>query len=101
MNKSTMIYGLLAVGGILAYHGWKEYDLRAKKNTQNTTVSLSQNSGVFIDDVPVNPSILGIQLDGKKSPFESIKNSVSQIVEPFISTQKQNQLIEQGEFLES
>lgn len=101
MNKNIMIYGLVAVGGILAYYGWKEYSLRAKKNAQNTNTPLSQTSGVFFDDVPVNPSIFGIQSGNDNSPFEIIKNSVSQIIEPFISNQKQNQLTGQGEFLES
>jgi hypothetical protein len=78
-----MVYGLLAVGGILAYYSWKEYSLRAKKSSQNTTTPLSQTSGVFVDDVPVNPSMFDIQVGGKNSPFQNIKNSVSQIIEPF------------------
>jgi len=84
MNKNIMIYGLVAVGSILAYYGWKEYSLRAKKNAPSKNTPLSQTSGVFVDDVPVNPSMFDIQLGGKNSPFENIKNSVSQIIEPFI-----------------
>lgn len=99
MNKNTMFYGLLAVGGILAYYSWEEYSLKAKKSTQNITTPLSKTLGIFVDDVSVNPSILGIQSGGKKFPFQNIKNSVSQIIEPFISTQKQNQLTGQGKFL--
>jgi hypothetical protein len=101
MNKNVMVYGLVVVGGILAYYTLKEYNLRAKKNAQNKTTPLSQTSGIFVDDVPINISVLGIQLESKNSPFENIKNSVSQIIEPFISTQKQNQLTRQGEFLNS
>ncbi len=101
MKNNTVFYGLLAVGGIFAYYAWKEHSLRAKKNRKNTTTPLSQTSGVFIDDVPINPSVLGIELGRKNLPFENIKNSVSQVIEPFISSKKQNQLKRQGEFLES
>jgi hypothetical protein len=96
-----MIYGSVVVVGALAYYAYKEYSLRAKKNTQNKTTPLSQTSGVFSDDVPINPSMFDIQVGGKNSTFENIKNSVSQIIEPFISTQKQNQLTGRGEFLDS
>ncbi len=101
MNKNTMFYGLLAVGGVLAYYAWKQHSLSMKQSSENATTPLSQTSGVFVDDVPVDPSVLGFQTGGIKAPLASIKDSVSQIVEPFIGTKKQTVLTGQGQFLES
>ena len=101
MNKNTMFYGLLAVGGILAYYAWKQHSLSMKQSSENATTPLSHTSGVFADDVPVDPSVLGFQTGGIKAPLASIKESVSQIIEPLIGTPKQTVLTGQGQFLES
>lgn len=78
MNKNTIIYGLLALGGVLAYYSWKLNSLSVKQNS--TSVAL----GTFADDVPVNPKVLGIEKEDKGLNL-GIKNSVSQIIEPFVA----------------
>jgi hypothetical protein len=102
MNKNLVLYGLIGLGGVLAYYAWKQNSLSAKANSKNTTTPLSQTSGVFVDDVPIDPSVLGFQTGGIKSPFLSnINNSISQIIEPFIGRQKQPNLSGKGQFIES
>lgn len=86
MNKKTIFYGLLAVGGILAYYAWKQNSLSVKQNSTSIT------SGTFVDDVPVNPKILGVKADGVKEMYLGVKDSVSQIIEPFVQKEKANQL---------
>jgi hypothetical protein len=105
MNKNLMFYGLVALGGVLAYYAWKKHSLSAKQNSESTTTPLSHTSGVFVDDVPVDPSMLGIKTGGIKenftSAFDTVKTSVSQIIEPIVGTSKSTQLSGQGQFIES
>jgi hypothetical protein len=103
MSKKTMVYALLALGGVFAYYAWKQHSLSAKKTSEeNTKTPLSNTSGIFVDDVPVNPSVLGIPTSTTSTNFvDKVKNKVSSILEPLIGTQKQNQLTGQGQFLES
>ena len=103
MNKNTMFYGLLAVGGVLAYYAWKQHSLSTEQNSESgTTTPLSHTSGIFVDDVPVSPSVLGIPASSTPIGLvDTLKNKVSQIVEPFISTQKQNELTGQGNFADA
>ena len=102
MNNKTMFYGLLAVGGVLAYYAWKQHSLSMKQSSENATTPLSQTSGVFVDDVPVSQELADVlQGTGGIKPIKSIKDTVSQIVEPFIGTKKQTVLTGQGQFLES
>ena len=103
MNNKTMFYGLLALGGVLAYYAWKKNSLSAEQSLKGTsTTPLSHTSGIFVDDVPVSPSVLGIPASTTSTNFvEKVKNKVSSIVEPIIGTQKQTQLTGQGKFLES
>lgn len=76
MSKNTMFYGLLAVGGLLAYYAWK------KNNEKNKAINTS-TSGTFVDDIsvleskPITNSLY--QLD------DEIKKSVSIISEPIIN----------------
>ena len=90
MNKNTMLYGLLVAGGLLAYYAWK----KNKANTEKTITSPTSTSGTFVDDVSVLSETGGIKYStgGLKSENElikDVKNSVSQIVDPFISEKKQ------------
>lgn len=105
MNKNLMFYGLIALGGVLAYYAWKKHILSAEKNSESATTPLSHTSGIFVDDVPVDPSVLGIKTGGIKenftSAFDTVKTSVSQIIEPIIGTSKSTQLSGQGQFIES
>lgn len=102
MNNKTLFYGLLAIGGVFAYYAWKKNSLYSKQKSQmsNTTTPLSHTSGVFVDDVPVDPKILGINT-APESFISNIKNSVSNIIEPLIGTTKQTKTIGQGEFADS
>ena len=105
MNKNLMFYGLIALGGVLAYYAWKKHSLSAEKNSESATTPTSHTSGIFVDDVPVDPSVLGIKTGGIKenftSAFDTVKTSVSQIIEPIIGTSKSTQLSGQGQFIES
>jgi len=102
MNNKTMVYGLLALGGILAYYAWKKHSLTVQKNSESTTTPLSHTSGVFVDDVPVSPSVLGIpKPTASTNLVKDVKDKVSSIVEPFIGKKKQTQLTGQGQFIES
>ena len=82
MSKNTMFYGLLAVGGLLAYYAWK-------KNSEKNKALKTSTSGTFVDDVsvleskPITNSLY--QLD------DEIKKSVSIISEPLI--ENKNELI--------
>ena len=103
MNKKTMFYGLLALGGVFAYYAWKQHSLSSEETSEGTsTTPLSHTSGIFVDDVPVNPSVLGLPASTTSTSFvDKVKNKVSSIVEPLIGTPKQTQLTGQGQFLES
>ena len=102
MNNKTMFYGLLIAGGVLAYYAWKKNSLSASQNAQKgRTRSMSATSGVFIDDVPVDPSLFGLKTNEGDSPFQKVKDAVSQIVEPFIGTKKQNELKGDGSFADA
>jgi hypothetical protein len=103
MNNKTMVYGLLALGGVLAYYAWKKNSLSAEQSLKGTsTTPLSHTSGIFVDDVPVNPSVLGIPKPTSSTNLvKNVKDTVSSIVEPFIGKKKQTQLTGQGKFLES
>jgi hypothetical protein len=100
MSKNTMLYGLLIAGGLLAYFAWK-------KNNTSSAGSQSQStstSGTFVDDVPVSQGVADELLQGTggvKAPVKSIKDTLSQIVEPLIGTKQQMELSGQGQFLES
>lgn len=97
-----MFYGLLIAGGILAYYAWKKNSLMVSKNAQKGRTSLmSATSGVFVDDVPVDPSLFGLKTSEDNSPFQNVKDAVSQIVEPFIGTQKQTKLTGDGGFADA
>lgn len=97
-----MFYGLLIAGGVLAYYAWMKNSLTASKNAQKGRTSLmSATSGVFVDDVPVDPSLFGLKASEGNSPFQNVKDAVSQIVEPFIGTQKQTKLTGDGSFADA
>lgn len=100
MNKNTIFYGFLAVGSIFAYYAWKQHILSSKETSERETTPLSHTSGIFVDDVPVNPKVLGFN-EEPKTFVENVKNTVSKIIEPIIGTVKQNKLTGQGQFLES
>ena len=99
MSKDTMIYGLLIAGGLLAYYAWKN-----KSATSDAIAYTNLNSsttGTFVDDVPVSQAIAdSLDNTGGVKPVKTIKDKVSQIVEPLIGTQKQTQLTGQGQFLD-
>jgi hypothetical protein len=71
-----MFYGLLAVGGLLAYYAWK-------KNSEKNKALKTSTSGTFVDDVSV--------LESKPTTntatelVEDLKKSVSIISEPIIN----------------
>jgi hypothetical protein len=102
MNNKTMFYGLLIAGGVLAYYAWMKNSLTASKNAKKGRTSLmSATSGVFVDDVPVDPSLFGLKTSEDNSPFQNVKDAVSQIVEPFIGAKKQNELTGDGSFADA
>jgi hypothetical protein len=72
-----MTYGFLIIGSIFAYYAWKVNGINPKQNSDSIA------SGKFVDDVPINPEILGIQEEDGKGLILAIKDSVSQIIEPF------------------
>ncbi len=91
-----MIYGLLIAGGLLAYYAWKK-----KSETKNSTLG-SSTSGTFVDDVPVSQEIAeSLDNTGGVKPVKSIKDKISEMVEPLIGTKQQTVLTGQGQFLES
>lgn len=98
MSKNTMLYGLLIAGGLLAYFAWKKKSAGSSDASQTASTS-----GTFVDDVPVSQEVADelIQGTGGVKPVKSIKDTVSQIVEPLIGTKKQTELSGQGKFLES
>jgi len=98
MSKNTMLYGLLIAGGLLAYFAWKK-----KSADSAETSETASTSGTFVDDVPVSQGVAEelLQETGGIKPVKSIKDTVSQIVEPLIGTKQQAQLSGQGQFLES
>ena len=86
MSKNTMIYGLLIAGGLLAYYAWKK-----KSETKNSNLS-SSTSGTFVDDVPVSKEIAdSLDNTGGIKPVKTIKDKISQIVEPLIGTKSQTE----------
>jgi hypothetical protein len=95
MSKNTMIYGLLIAGGLLAYYAWKK-----NSATTNSTLN-SSTSGTFVDDVPVSKEIADSLDNTGDKPVKTIKEKISNIVEPLIGTKKQTVLTGQGQFLES
>ena len=94
MNKNTMFFGLLIAGGLLAYYAWK------KQSATTSSTSNSTSTGTFVDDIPVTPNQLGI-MPKEVSALDTVKNTVSKIIDPLISTKKQEELSGQGQFLES
>jgi len=96
-----MLYGLLIAGGLLAYFAWKK-NSKSSENS-NSTTPLSHTSGVFVDDVPISQELSdALQgTSGDKTTFDTVKEAVSNVVEPLIGTKKQSQLSGQGQFLES
>lgn len=79
MSKNTMFYGLLAVGGLLAYYAWK-------KNSEKNKALNNSTSRTFVDDVSVLESkpitTTATELD------EDLKKSFSIISEPIINKNK-------------
>lgn len=76
MSKNTMFYGLLAVGGLLAYYAWK-------KNSEKNKALKTSTSGTFVDDVSVLES-KPITTTATEL-VEDLKKSVSIISEPIIN----------------
>jgi hypothetical protein len=91
MNNKTLIYGLLLVGGTLAYFSWKN----KKTKESNSSIMPSNNSRTFIDDKPLTDAT-----DFIKDSFKSVKNTTSQIIEPFVNTVNGAQLSGKGDFIE-
>jgi hypothetical protein len=71
-----MFYGLLAVGGLLAYYAWK-------KNSEKNKALKTSTSGTFVDDVSVLES-KPITTTATEL-VEDLKKSVSIISEPIIN----------------
>jgi hypothetical protein len=71
-----MFYGLLAVGGLLAYYAWK-------KNSEKNKALKTSTSGTFLDDVSVLES-KPITTTATEL-VEDLKKSVSIISEPIIN----------------
>lgn len=86
MSKNTMFYGLLAVGGLLAYYAWKN----KKANEEALTTS---TSGTFVDDISVLES-KPITTTANEL-VDDLKKSVSKIVEPVIGKKQQDNLASQ------
>jgi hypothetical protein len=76
MSKNTMFYGLLAVGGLLAYYAWK-------KNSEKNKALKTSTSGTFVDDISVLES-KPITTTATEL-VEDLKKSVSIISEPIIN----------------
>jgi hypothetical protein len=100
MSKNTMLYGLLIAGGLLAYFAWKKKSADLAKSSETASNS---TSGTFVDDVPVSQEVADelLQGTGGVKPPKTIKNTLSQIVEPLIGTKQQVELSGKGQFLES
>ena len=119
MNKKTLLYGLIALGGVLVYYAWKEHNLSSKNNSKINNTTPTSSTGTFVDDVPVNPEVLGIKssnptlLDSitntvksiseplSSSVINSVKSGASTLVEPFFGTKNENQSAGQGEFADA
>lgn len=104
MNNKTLFYGLLVVGGVFAYYAWKQHSLSAEETSENGTSSTTSSSsiGTFVDDVPVNPNLLGVTPTTSSTSFvDGIKGAVSQVIEPLIGATKQTQLTGQGNFADA
>ncbi len=86
MSKNTMFYGLLAVGGLLAYYAWK-------KNSEKNKALTTSTSGTFVDDVSVLES-KPITTTASEL-VEDLKKSVSIISEPIIKKNEQYNPISQ------
>ena len=85
MNNKTVFYGLVALGGVLAYYAWKEYNLSTGATSQTSDSSFSapttNTSGGFIDDVSLLQNS-GAVKSSLASAIDKIKTSASQVVEP-------------------
>ena len=45
MNKKTMFYGLLALGGVFAYYAWKRpYDIQPINSDSSSNLTLEQQA---------------------------------------------------------
>ena len=86
MSKNTMFYGLLAVGGLLAYYAWK-------KNSEKNKALKTSTSGTFVDDVSVLESKPVTTTASEL--VEDLKKSVSIISEPIIKKNEQYNPISQ------
>ena len=100
MSKNTILYGLLIAGGLLAYFAWKKNNAGSGNSSETASTS---TSGTFVDDVPVPQEMADelLQGTGGIKSIKSVKDTVSQIVEPLIGTTQQVQLSGKGEFLEA
>ena len=104
MNNKTLFCGLLVVGGIFAYYAWKQHSLSTEETSETpSSTPTTSSTGSFVDDVPVNPSLLGITTSSSTptSFLNKVKSAVSQVVEPFSSSTKQTQSTGQGQFADS
>jgi hypothetical protein len=81
-----MFYGLLAVGGLLAYYAWK-------KNSEKNKALKTSTSGTFVDDVSVLESKPVTTTASEL--VEDLKKSVSIISEPIIKKNEQYNPISQ------
>jgi hypothetical protein len=88
MNKNVILYGLIAVGGLLAYNAWRKKT--SKPNSNNTSESIKSEEPTKIDTSQGNYYISEIP--------EKFK---SQISEPLISTQQQAVLTNQSQLFEA
>ena len=96
-----MLYGLLIAGGLLAYFACKKNSADSAKSSQTAPNS---TSGTFVDDVPVPQEVANELLQGTggvKTPVKSVKNTISNIVEPLFGTNQQAGLSGKGQFIES
>jgi len=99
MSKNTMLYGLLIAGGLLAYFAWKKKSVDSEVASETASNS---SSGTFVDDVPVSQGVVdALGGTGGVKPVKTIKDTLSQIVEPFIGGEQQTELSGKGQFLES
>jgi hypothetical protein len=79
MNKKTMFYGLIAIGVVLAYYAYKQHKLSLEQKAKD-----SASTATFVDDVPVNPSVLGVSdVIPPKSFVPDVKGGISSVTEPF------------------
>lgn len=91
MNKNTLLYGLLVASGLLAYFSWKK---KSANSVSDSELASDSTSGAFVNDVPVSQEAVDILqgTGGIKAPLNDVKDSSSQIIDPFISETKQAEL---------